>query len=367
MKITCTQENLNHALNQVTRIVNQRASLPVLSNILISAEKDRIKIASTDLEIGICFWIGGKIEEKGAITVPAKIISEFVSTCTDKNLKLISKGTELKIESVTYKAQITGIDADEFPLIPEINEKPIAIIKTKTLKTAIPQVLPAVSLDESRPVLTGVYWQFKEGNIILAATDSYRLAEKTITPVKSQKQEPIIVPFKTMSEIERMLSQTSAEEIEISIAENQIRVLIGDNCEIISRLIEGAYPDYLQILPKSFKINTKVDKNELNNGLKMASLFARESANNINIDFKKDLIEIAAEAAQVGNIDSKIKVQAEGEETKVSFNVKFFSDGLSVIESDVIYIEVSGSSTPIKITDPNSKDFFYILMPLRTE
>jgi DNA polymerase-3 subunit beta len=170
-----------------------------------------------------------------------------------------------------------------------------------------------------------------------------------------------------MQKLERVLSQSTAENIEFSIAENQVRIMIGQNTEMVSRLIEGAYPDYQQILPKEFKIKTKGDKNELGNGLKMASLFARESANNINIIFKKDSIDIFAEAAQVGKIDSRVAVKAEGEETKSSFNVKFFTDGLNSINSDVVLIEVSGEVTPLKITDPSAKDFFYILMPLRTE
>jgi DNA polymerase-3 subunit beta len=366
MKISCTQENLNKALNQVTRIVNPRASLPVLSNILIKTENSRIKISATDLEIGINIWIGSKIEKQGSITIPAKVISEFVANCNDKTITLETDKNNLKISSEKYKASISGIDSEEFPLIPQIKSKPIAILEVESLKRAISQVLPACSLDDSRPILSGVLWKFTD-IIKLVATDSYRLTEKKIQADKIEKSDQIVVPQKTMQEIERIISGLGSEKIEISIAENQARFTIGKNIEIVSRLIEGKYPDYEQIIPKKFTIECLVEKNELLNGLKIASFFAKESANNIKVDFNDKSINVSAEASQMGKIDSSIVSKNTGQKTIAAFNAQFFLDGLSAINSDTVEIRVSGELTPTIISDPKFKDYFYIIMPLRTD
>ncbi len=369
MKLSCTQENLNKGLSLAGKVVTPKVTLPILNNILLATNKGRLKISTTDLEIGINIWIGAKIEKQGKITVPARIISDFVSSCGDKKINLELEDQKLKLKTDNYKATIQGTVADEFPLIPEIKEKPTCSISGKILEEAIPQVTIATAIDETRPVLSGVCFKFFKDKLKLVATDSYRLAEKTIPLEKKVKSEQsVIIPLKTVQEMGRILSGVSTENVKVSVTENQVRFAINENIEIISRLIEGNFPNYEQIIPDSYSTKVKINFEDFKSALKVASLFAKESANNIKIKLSsgKD-IEILAQAEQVGTSNAKAEAQISGEELEASFNSKFVLDGLTALKRGKINFELSGKLNPAKLSISDSKDYFYIIMPLRTE
>lgn len=369
MEISCTQEKLNKGLSLVNKVVGFKTTLPILNNALLETDKGRLKLSSTDLEIGINVWIGAKIEKNGKITVPCRILSDFIASLDDKKINLKVKESILYLESEKYHTKLQGAPADEFPLIPEIKEKPMYSFSGKILEEALPQVIPASSIDESRPVLSGICFKFQENCLKIAATDSYRLAEKTI-PIEKKIKTPqtAIVPLKTCQELIRILSSISCENVKITVAENQIRFQINQDIEIVSRLIEGNFPNYEQIIPTSFQTQTEVDLASLQNALKIANLFAQKGTNSVKLKFNQSQgITILAEAAQVGTTDSKVSAKIKGTDSEITFNARFVLDGLSAIKRGKINFDISGKYNPALIKPLNSKDYFYVIMPLRTE
>ena len=371
MKVSCTQENLQRGLGVVSHMVGIRATLPVLNNILLKTEKGRLKLSATDLEIGISTWIGAKVEKEGAFTCPGRLISEYTSTNTDKTINLEVKDTTLNLSSEHFKANIKGIEASEFPLIPEIKTGISLEINPLDLKEAISETIIAASIDETRPVLAGVYLKSVNKKIKFVATDSYRLAEKSINltgagQAKERGTINFIIPQRTMAEINRLLDQ-EIEKAEIKIGENQVQFKLGPT-EVVSRLIEGSFPDYEQIIPTTTKTKVMLDKNQFANALKMASFFARESANNVKISFKKPkTVQVSAVSPQLGDNLSQLEGEISGEDLEIAFNAKFILDALQVVENEKIELAFSGSLSPGVIRPANDKNYLYIIMPLRTE
>jgi len=367
MKLSCTQEKLNKGLNIVSRIVSPRGTLPVLNNILLQTDKGRLRISATDLEIGINTWIGAKVENDGAITIPSRLITDFVSTNNDEAINMELKETTLNLKSDKYKANIKGIESSEFPLIPEVKKDSLAEIKSNDLKEAVNQVVFASAIDETRPVLTGILLNIQNNILKLVATDSYRLAEKTIILEHKVKEEiNVIIPNRTMNELGRILSDDN-EKVELKIGENQIHFSLGDT-QIISRLIEGSFPDYKQIIPKKSETKIVLNVADFTNAIKMASFFARESANNIKLKTSGvTKIEVLAVSPQIGDNISTLDAKIEGKEVEIAFNAKFVLDVLNTIKEEEIILETIDKSSPGVIRPVKEKNYLYLIMPLRVE
>lgn len=366
MKVSCTQENLNRGLGIVSHMVGTRTTLPVLNNILLKTEKGRLKLAATDLEIGISTWIGGKVVKDGAVTCPARLISEFVTTNTDKTINLELKDATLNLASEHFKANIKGIEATEFPLIPEVKSGLTIEVGAADLREAIMKTVFAAAIDETRPVLAGVYMIVAKNKLKLVATDSYRLAEKTIPLGKDGGNTSFIVPARTLSEIGRLIDE-SVEKVEILVGENQVEFKLGPT-EVVSRLIEGSFPDYEQIIPTNIKTKIVLNTTQFSSAIKMASFFARETANNIKIKVKKPkTIQVLAVSPQMGDNISDLEAGFEGEETEIAFNAKFILDCLAVVGSENVDLELSGALAPGMIRPAKNKNYLYIIMPLRME
>src|SRR4030043_2378674 len=253
MKLSCTQENLNRGLGLVSRMISSRTALPILGHALLKTDKGRLKLSATDLEIGINTWIGAKVEKEGVITIPGRLLSDFIAVCDDKKINLSTEKQDLNLKSEKYQAKIKGTNAEEFPLIPEVKEAHNFEIPAKSLEEAISQVVLACAIDESRPVLSGILIKIAGNKIKIVATDSYRLAEKIITLSKNPGfNKDIVVPAKTMNELARILTSVSAATVKVAVSENQIQFNIDDNIEIVSRLIEGNFPNYEQIIPEKY-------------------------------------------------------------------------------------------------------------------
>lgn len=368
MKVSVTQANLNKALSVVGKIVGSRSTLPVLGNVLLTTDANRLKISSTNLEMGINTWIGAKVEENGALTVPARLFSEFVSSVGGANLVLTKKNQVLHLESERSESHINGIDAKEFPSIPEFKKTNVFSIDSAQLKLALSQVVGAASFDDTRPVLNGVYMYTEDDHITLVATDSYRLAEKIISlGAKSKTELKINVPARTIQELLRMLDDESGM-VEIIAEESQVLFRLGD-IELISRLIEGQYPDYRQLIPTDSVAMVEIGTKELQGAAKVASLFARESGGSVNLalDVKKQLLDLSATASQVGDANSNVKAKLSGENETISLNSRYLLDALSVMRADDIKIEVTGKVNPF-ILRPKTKDsnYLHLIMPLRS-
>ena len=365
MQIECRQENLHRALQTVGRMVGTRGTLPVLGNILLTTEKGRLKLAATDLEIGIQTWIGGKVDKEGSLTIPARLLSEFVSTNTDPIITLHQEETTLQLTSTHFNARIKGIDAGEFPLIPTVKHQDGVVIKANVLKEAIQQTVFATALDETRPILTGVLVIIEKKTMKFVATDSYRLAEKTIAMTSSHTPLAVIVPSRTLQELARMLPD-SESEVHLYLAENQILFTFGET-EYISRLIDGTFPDYEQIIPKEPTTTLTLEKNTCIQAMKMASFFARESANNVQLSVADGTIKVTAISPQLGDTVSHLEGNVSGEAIEIAFNAKFLLDALSIFPGTTLQFFLSGKFQAGVLRPIETHDYLYLIMPLRLE
>jgi len=380
MKLTCTQENLNKALTIIGKIVNRNATLPILNNFLLEADKGRIKLSSTNLEMGINYWIGGKISEEGKITIPTRLFSNFVANLPNQNIKISQTGNNLKLSCDNYKTEIKGISADDFPLIPKIEGGFEVRVKKILFKEALIQVLPSVSMSESRPEITGVLISFsrlEKNELVLTATDSYRLAEKVVklngknkenNGFPSSEKKSLIVPRNTAQELSRILDNGNDEELKIIFSESQILFDCG-NVNLISRLIEGQYPDYQQIIPTKFKSEIIIDSEEFQKAIKISSLFSDLRTNSVFLKTSNEekILEVKAEAGEVGKNISKIPVQVKGEEIEIVFNHHYLMDGLNSIKAKEVVVKMNDSGSPAVMSAANDKDkdFLYLIMPVR--
>jgi DNA polymerase-3 subunit beta len=368
MRVTILQSNFAKALSQISRVVGNRTTLPVLSNALIVAEKGGIKISATDLEVGITTHTTGKIEEEGALTLPAKILSDFINNNKDQSIEITTNANIATLKSERFEAVIHGISAEEFPTVPESQDAPFVVIEKDPFLSSLKKVIIAPALDETRPVLAGILFSFGEKELTLAATDSYRLAEGKVKLLKPIVTKKVIVPTRTMNEVSRILGSSDAtKEVSIYLTENQISFKIGDT-QIVSRLIEGTFPNYSQIIPSATKIKAKIDLSEMVSAVKMSALFAKDSANNnIRLAIKDKVFIISSTATQAGSAKSTIKAEITGDDIEIAFNARYVLDVLSVLPQGTITIEFNNNASPCMIKTEKDANFIYIIMPLKLE
>ena len=374
MRFISLQENLKRGLNIVGHVTSKNINLPILNNILIKSENGNIEFISTNLEIGITHQLRGKIEVDGEFTVDSKLITEYVSLLNGKdNVKLEEKDNELKLECGNYKTKIKGESSKDFPLIPTIAKDNYCEVGIEDFKKALNSVIFAVSNSENRLELSGVLFYFNKNKLSLAATDSYRLAER-ILEIKSNLKEDeykVIVPAKTVQEFLRVLNnfdnqikQGGDEMVKIYLSDNQILFNV-DSVDLISRLINGHYPDYKQIIPVSHQTEMVVDKTELIRAVKATSLFSKTGINDIALFFSKDKILISAFSGQSG--ESKVDLEAEltGINNEITINYRYLLDGLNNIEGSRVIIDIVNSNTPCLIKSEVDTNYLYIVMPIK--
>ena len=374
MKITTLKENLLKALNTVERITGKNITLPILNNVLITSEGNFLKLSTTNLEIGINYWTLAKIEEKGTITVPARVFSNFVSLIPESKLSIETKDHTLYVSAEKYKSQIKGLDAKDFPIIPKIEPKVQIELNAKPFCSGISQVIDFSAIGFSRPELAGIYFLFTKDWVKIVATDSFRLAEKTLSFEKPQNiREPIsfILPRDTAREIINIFAEEEGK-IKISIAANQIMVESffqetgTHKCSLVSRLIEGEYPNYQEVIPKNFKTQLTLPKNELLNQIKAISLFCgRGNEIKFKIDPSKKKIEIFSQDTDLGQARSTIVGEIKGEKIDSCFNYKFLLEGLEKIKENQVILGLNGDEGPGVIKSPNDETYLYIVMPIK--
>lgn len=374
MKIFSLQENLKQGLMLVGHVAGRNINLPILNNILIKAEAGKIRLIATNLEVGVISTVRGKIETEGAFTVNAKIISDCVGLLSNKKVELSQADNNLSVNCENYQAKIKGQSAEEFPLIPEVDRKNYFSADASVVKSAISQVIFATLLSETRLELSGVLFVFSGSSLTIAATDSYRLAEKKIQ-IKSNSQEErkIIVPAKTLQELLRVLSvnlddkvEENNKEIRFYISDNQILFTHGST-ELVSRLIEGQYPDYQQIIPTTSKTKITIDRQELIRAVKIASLFSKTGINDINLDFPlgKNQAVISSVSGQTGENITNLEAKVLGEENSMVVNYRYLLEGLGNIEKEMVKIEVIDGNTPCLIRPEQDESYLYIIMPIK--
>ncbi|OGB74266.1 DNA polymerase III subunit beta [candidate division Kazan bacterium RBG_13_50_9] len=363
MKISVSLERFKKGLGAVEKIVASKSTLPVLNNVLIRAEDSQVVLSATDLEMGVNYYLGGKVEKPGSITVPGKVLGSFINNLSEDKITLEVKNNVLYATTEKSEASLNGIPAEEFPPIPEVKGKEVMFINSQTLKAAINQVGFAASFDESRPILTGVLFTLSGGALRMVATDSYRLAEKTVA-VDTKEEASFIVPIKTIQELYRIITEPT--DVKMVVSENQVMFVLPD-MELISRVIEGEYPDYRQVVPKSFKTKAVLPTHELASTIKTASFFARENANNVKLTFRKGAVGIEAASSQLGSYKSQVGGDITGEDNEISFNARYLLDALGGVEGEEASIELVGKLSPGVIkTEGKKSDVMYIIMPLRS-
>ncbi|MFC1617977.1 DNA polymerase III subunit beta [Patescibacteria group bacterium] len=367
MKFTCTQQNLTKGLTIVSQAVGTDTTLPVLSNVLLQTENGRLKLSATDLETGINIYVGGKVETDGSVTVPAKLLAEYVRSLPAEKITLSAKDNILNLQAGTYSAKLNGIDPEEFPLIPKIEKKEICTVEATDFLAAVNKTVFAAASDESRPELAGVYMAFADKKVTLAATDSYRLAETVVNDAKiAGEAKNTIVPAKTLTELLHILGDEVEGEVVISLSDNQMMFKYGD-ANLITRLVEGKFPDYQQIIPEKFMTESEFDRQELLQGVKVTGLFAEQGANDIRFEFNPSSgqTSLYAASSQVGKNTSKLKGSLKGETSQAVFNYRYLLDGLAAIKSDKIKFLTNGSTGPGVLRPINGQDYTYVVMPIK--
>lgn len=365
MKISVVQENLVKAVATVSRVVGSRTSLPILGNILLKADKSSLSLSATNLEVALTVTIGCKSEQTGTACVPAKLLLETIQSLQSDKIMLSGDEAKLEIAAAGAEVQIQAMTADEFPAIPTINSPQNLILKRDIVVDALTKVAVAASLDESRPVLAGVYVKASPEELIFAATDSYRLAQMRISS-SSSDEATVILPLRTVQEILRLAGSSGVSDITFELGKTEARIII-DNVELVTRLIEGNFPNYKQIIPSQAATKLKTSRLELIQAARLAGIFARESAHTITLKASGSTLQLHAEAAQVGENTSEVSLKLEGADATISLNVRFLIDALGVIDTDEVELRLNDKLDPCVVVPVEKQDrYIHLIMPLRS-
>lgn len=373
MKVSVPQENLARGISIVSRAVATRSTLPVLGHILLATEGDRLKLAATNLEIGITHWSSAQVKTDGAITVPARQLADYVNALPPDTveMELNPKTQTLHLKCARYDANVKGVDASEFPIIPTIGDDNKILVEPDTLKEMISQAIFSAAQDDSRPVLTGVLAKFDKDSVTFASADGFRLSVRSaVLGSKLTAPVSIIIPAKALADVSRIMGDQDAP-VEIAITENRSQVLFHlANTDLVSQLIDGNFPDFNQIIPKSHTTRTVMNTNELQNAVKAASVFARESSNTVrlNVSSGNDMgggrVVITAQSAETGDNVGEIDATVEGEPIEIAFNARFLADVLGVLNSPQVALETIGAASPGVVKPVGREDFTHVIMPM---
>ncbi len=379
MNLSILKENLKQGLFVVSHLAGKNANLPILNNILVEVKKEGVRLVTTNLEVGITHFIRGKVEKEGSFTVDAKIFADYINLLPNKKIDLIREDGALRVECENFKTKIKTEASEDFPLIPQIEKKNKKTVKISDLKNALAKVVFAAASSESRIELSGVLFTINQNKLVLAATDSYRLAEKELEikedsgegKEKNVPEQKVIVPARTIQEILRILAgldQGEGGKKEISFYINDSQILFAvDNTELISRLIEGQYPDYKQIIPAAGKTTAVLNRFELIRAIKASALFSKSGINDINLDFPEGKNQVIVSSASGTTGENIVKIEAEttGIDNGIIINYQYLLDGLNNIDEETIKLEVIDGNTPCLIKPLGEKGYLYIIMPIK--
>jgi len=371
MKLSCLQENLSKGLGIVSRAVATRSTLPITQNVLIATDQSRLKLAATNLEIAISCWLGAKIEEEGSITIPARLLTEFISSLPNDKIDIALTQRTLQLKCARFEARINGLDAQDFPPIPQVADGLATKIEIAALRDGINQVTFAAAAEESRPVLTGIQLEFDGDKLAMAAADGFRLAvhnTSLLAPVKNKTA--IIVPARALNELGRFLTDQE-EPVEITVNQQKSQILFKlKNIEMVSQLIQGAFPNYSQLIPQSYITRAVVDVAEFLRAIKMASIFARDGSGIVRlvvspgVELTPGKMNISARAEEVGDNMGEIDALIDGEAAKIAFNARYLSDVLSVLDEKQVALETTTSSSPGVLRPVGADNYIHVVMPM---
>lgn len=383
MKLSCLKSNLLEGLNVVGRVVPSKSTLPVLGNVLLASDRGQLKLAATNLDMAVSYWVGAHVDEEGAVTLPARLLADFVSSLPDDriDMALTTRGYTMHLTCGRFAANIKGIDAEDFPRIPGVADAVPYALPAAMMRECIQSVVFAAAPDDSRPVLSGVLFTLKDGQLTLAAADGFRLAVRSaeLTDPSVEGGQPtaplqMIVPAKTLAEVARVLAD-GEEQVEIAATPNKNQVMFRQaaRAEIVSRLIEGQFPDYHKILPKQYNTRAVVNTSEFLRATRAASVFARDNSMIVKLDVTpgpEELVpgrlNVTANSAEVGDNAGEVDASVEGGEAQIAFNGRYLRDALEAIGTAQAALEITGPSSPGVIKPVGEQnDYLHVIMPMQ--
>lgn len=372
MKFSCTKDNLRQALNFTSALASKQSHLPILTNILILATDSKVEIMATNLEMAVRATLRAKVDTPGSFTVPAKTFADYVGLLGEEQMDVVLEGQELVVACGSSSTKIKGVSAEEFPVMPEIEEKNTYALDALLLRDGLVRTVIAAAKNEIRPELSGVCASFfteRFSGLILAATDSYRLAETQVPVEQGAGETRVIIPARTAYEMIRLLGlvrEDAAEKlVRLFITDNQIAMRYG-SIEMTSRLVDGKYPDYAQIIPAGFKSSAVFPADVMMNKIKAAALFTTTGVNAVSFDLNvgDKTVGVSSTSTQTGQHNSKVDAEVEGEENSILLNHRYVLDGLQQMDGDVIF-KINSSDAPCIFEPKDSPAYLYIVMPIR--
>jgi len=367
MKLFCEQKDLSYALNTVNKAISPNNTLPVLNNILIKAEGKKLFLSATNLELAISLNIDADVRNEGAVTIPARLLVNYVSLLKNEKIEInLTEGLSLNIKTPESETKMKGINADEFPLIPKMENAKTIKVTSEDLNKAIVRTVFAASLNPGKPVLSGVCFIVDKNELKIVATDSYRLAEQKIQlSEKADFEVQSIVPARTIQELGKILAKEEDKTVEIEFSPSQVLFKV-DGIELTSRLIEGTFPAYEKIFPKTNKTKIEVSAADLMQTVKRVSLFARENNNNIKIAATNDgKLVLMTDETKVGEEKAYLDITMSGENNKIALNSQYLMDVLSFLDIEKVCLELNDKLSPAVIKSCKEEDYVYIIMPLK--
>ena len=372
MKVSCQQENLAKGLSVVSRAVATRSTLPITANVLLKTENSRLKLAATNLEIALSYWVGARVDEEGEITIPNRFLTPFVESLPNDRLELAltPRSRQVKIECGRNQATIGGMDADDFPPIPAVQADTVMRLDPQTLRKAIGQVVFAAATDDTRPVLTGVHMLAEGEKLTLAAADGFRLAVHYLAlPQPVDEKLEIVVPARALIELSRLLGDAD-EPVEITVNAARTTVMFKlPMAEMVAQLLQGAFPDYNRLVPASYGTRAVVPVSEFLSGIRRASIFSREGSGIVRLqvapgeEVLPGKLSVSAKAEETGGTDSEIDATVDGEAARIAFNSKYLQDVLGVMEGQIA-LETSSPSLPGVLRPVGTDNYIHVVMPM---
>ncbi len=367
MKITFLSDNLQRKLPFLNHAVSLRGQLPILSNFLLEVKKGKLIISATDLEIGISSTIPVNVEKEGSVTIPAKNFSDLLLNIGSQKITLSLEGDTLKLTGEKIKASFQTTPPDDFPALYEEKGDELISIKKSQIEEFISRVVFAAATDSSRPALSGVLLDKDKNEVLLVATDGYRLSmQRNAFKTKEELKDPLVIPSRVVREVLSINEESDDLSVCVSEKNNQVLFFQGETV-LVGRLIEGGFPEYQKIIPADFNTKTEVNKDELLNAIKICSVFARETANIIKLTIEKEKLIVSANSPQVGEDSVEVSAKTIGEENEIAFNAKYVLDLLTSLDKDDLVFEMTGPLNPgvFKIKEDNS--FLHLIMPIRVQ
>lgn len=379
MQLSCLQENLNRGLSVVQRAVATRTTLPITQNVLISTDNSRLKLAATNLDIAISTWIGAQIEEEGTITIPARMLNEFVNSLPPERIDITSdeQPTGLDLKCARFQAHINGQDAEDFPAIPSVTEGVIGRVTPDVLRDAISRVAFAAATEDSRPVLTGIKVEISGDTFTFAAADGFRLAVyegKLAEPIADAESLEFIIPARALLEVHRLIGGQS-DPVEFTVTQQKSQAMFKmDGVELVSQLIQGTFPNYKQLVPDSYETRVVVNQGAFLQATRTASIFARDGSGIVRLNVTPDEDDqatgkmlVSSRAEELGDNVGEVDARVEGEEAKIAFNSKYLTEVLDVLGDGEVAMETTTPSSPGVIkpaAESESYKYTHVVMPM---